>query len=63
MAIKQRGYRFAVSWIALNDEPTILDAREVADFISTQLVADTFCKSPDEVAQDVVRYRKNHSGE
>jgi hypothetical protein len=51
-------YRFAVEWIALNDEPTERDPEMVASLISTALIADLFGKPQEKVAADVIRYRK-----
>lgn len=48
----------AVSWIALNDEPTCLDVEEVSSLISTLLVADMFGKEPEEVARMIVDTRR-----
>lgn len=53
-----KGYRFAVSWIGNNDEPEDLDVENVSGYISTILVADIFEKDPLEVAEKIVKYRK-----
>jgi hypothetical protein len=47
----------AIQWIALNDEPSELDAEVVAESISCLLVADLFDKEPIEVARTVVKHR------
>jgi hypothetical protein len=52
-----RGYRYAVAWIARNDEPAELDEESVATFISVLLLADMSDNNPDKVAKDVVRLR------
>lgn len=53
-------YEKAIEWIALNDEPTILDWNEVSHMVSVCLVADVFGFSTDRVAVDVVKFRKAH---
>lgn len=53
-------YRTAVLWIAENDEPGSLEKfnpNVVQDYISVQLVAVLFEKSPMAVAFDVIRER------
>jgi hypothetical protein len=58
--VKREGYRFAVRWIAENDDAGSPDARDedtVAGYITTLLVADMFHKSPAEVAKDIIRSR------
>ena len=52
-----KGYRFAVAWIAGNDEPEELDPERVAGYISTGLVADLFEKDTFEVAEKIVEHR------
>lgn len=60
-AVKQR-YREAVEWIALNDEPDHYvvgtDLDEVAQQLTVVLVADVFDVDQDQVALDVVAYRR-----
>jgi hypothetical protein len=58
--MKRASYRDGIAWIALNDEPTEMDAQVVGGFISTILLADLFGVEPARVAEDVVRYR--HKG-
>lgn len=53
-------YRYAVAWVALNDEPTCTDTETIAGFISTLLVADLFGLEPFTVAADIVTYRNQH---
>lgn len=62
--MRRLGYRFAVEWIALNDEsggPEALDVEFVQSYITTGLVADLFGVTQERVAKDVVRYRKKHA--
>jgi hypothetical protein len=49
-----------VEHIALNDEPSDLDAENVAGYISTGLLADLFGKETDDVARDIVRFRERN---
>lgn len=54
-------YRFAVSWIGLNDSPgdaDALDAERVSELVTVGLVADLWGKQPLRVATDVVSFRK-----
>jgi hypothetical protein len=62
MAAKRASYRAGVDWIALNDDPTIMDAEVVASLISVCLLADLFEKSQEDVARDVIRQRKKFGG-
>lgn len=48
--MKRASYRDAVAWIDYNDEPTSLDPKEIASFISTQIIADIFGVTPEKVA-------------
>lgn len=52
-----RGYRYAISWIALNDETADMDVESVSDNISVLLIADLFNKDPMEVAKKVIAFR------
>jgi len=54
------GFKFAVAWIALNDEPEELNIGTMSDLISVALAADLFRKTPLQVAQAVVAYRRRH---
>jgi predicted secreted protein len=51
-------YQKSVEWIARNDEPTIMDERDVSKMISVVLVADIHGKDPREVAKDIVGIRR-----
>lgn len=55
--MKNKGYKFAVRWIAINDEPLITNPETVAEFISTLLIADLYDKNPLDVAKDVLKAR------
>lgn len=50
--------RGAVAWIAVNDEPLILDEEEMSGLISVLLTADMFDVAPEKVAKKVVDYRR-----
>lgn len=55
---KRASYREGVAWIALNDEPEEMDQESVKGYISVLLLADLFGKEPEDVAVDVLSYRK-----
>lgn len=55
--MKRASYRHGVYWIAVNDEPTMMDESEIADMVSTVLLADLFDVEPERVARDIVRVR------
>lgn len=63
---KRPGYREAVYWIAVNDnpgDPMYQDSApdgpdEIAGYVSTLLVADLFGADPELVAKDVDRVRR-----
>lgn len=59
--MKRASYRHAVEFIALNDEPTILDADAMTYYATVMLVADLFDVSTERVARNVVRYRNAHA--
>jgi hypothetical protein len=50
-------YKSAVSWIAYNDEPGEPDPEVLAGLVSVCLVADLWQKTPEEVAQAVLKVR------
>ena len=52
-----KSYRYAIQWIARNDEPAELDAGAMKGLLSVCLVADLSSKSPSQVAGDVVKCR------
>lgn len=57
--MKRRGYRFGVQWIAENDEPSCLDARDIENQISCLFLADLFGKDSCDVANDIAHFRCN----
>lgn len=57
--MKRAGYKEVVEYIALNDEPLILTAEELVGFPSVQTCAIAFGKTYEQVAEAVVKYRKN----
>ena len=56
--MKRPSLKGAVAWIAVNDEPLILDEEEMSGLISVLLTADMFDVSPEKVAKKVVDYRR-----
>lgn len=57
----KRGYKFGVRWIADNDDPGSSDAQNVEavkGYISVLLLADLFGKDALEVAEAVVKVRR-----
>lgn len=55
--MKRPGYRAAVKWIAMNDEPTEHRVEEMERLISVALVADMFGAETARVARDVIHLR------
>jgi hypothetical protein len=54
-------YRVAIDWIALNDDAGNGDSvQEIADYVTTCLVADLSGKSPETVARAIMRKRKEY---
>jgi hypothetical protein len=51
-------YAFAVNWIAYNDDAACMDREQIAGYISTKLVADTFERDVATVARDVMHSRQ-----
>lgn len=47
----------AIIWIAAEDEPTVMDAREISDFVTVQLVAEVFGIPSIRVAEMVATLR------
>lgn len=56
-------YKDAVAWIALNDDPDVLDAEDLSGTLTVALAADLFKKHTIEVALDVIAYRERERGE
>lgn len=57
MSAISKGYKYAVKWIADNDETACTDHEEIKTLISVVLTADLFGVTPDKVADDVLRAR------
>jgi hypothetical protein len=55
MKSRSKKYKFAIEWIAINDEPTVV---QIADLISVTLIADMFGFDPQDVAKDVLNLRQ-----
>ncbi len=56
--MKRPGYREAIFWIAMNDEPGEGDYEVIAGLISVVLVADLFGVEAHKVAADVIIKRR-----
>ena len=58
--MRRASYRFAVHWIAENDNSAEDDdASKTACYMTVHLVADMFGLDDDRVARDVVRVRRD----
>ena len=55
--MKRASYRFAVQWIADEDEPLNLDVQDVSHSVTVGLIADLFEVTTARVARDVIRRR------
>ena len=56
--MKAQGYKFAVAWIAENDNPGDREEAEIVEAYPTvALVADIYGKDQSQVAKDVIKYR------
>ena len=56
-----KGYKFGVAWIAVNDAAGDDDPVDVmAGYLSVALLADMAGKDGENVAADVIAYRKKH---
>lgn len=55
---KIRMYEDAVSWIAMNDEPTETKLEALQQQITIVLVADIFDMPVAKVAKDILKFRK-----
>ena len=55
--MRPKGYRFAVEWIAFNDDPAEMDLENIKGTISVGLVADIFSKSTMDVSLSVLKIR------
>jgi hypothetical protein len=51
-------YTRAVQWIALNDDPSCLDLKDISRQISVVLIADLFSVDPEKVAGWVLSHRE-----
>lgn len=61
--MRSASYRRGLWYIALNDEPTEMDAEQMQGFASVHLLSELFGVSTERVARDVVRYRRKHEKE
>ena len=53
----------AIAWIAMNDEDALMDIEQVAYQPTVLLVADLFDKQPEDIAERIVKYRKENLSE
>lgn len=61
MSAKYPSYRYAVAWIAQNDEPGDRDPETVGEMTTTMLIADLYGKTNEAVARDIIAYRAKHA--
>ncbi|MGI8546733.1 MAG: hypothetical protein ACR2M1_05270 [Gemmatimonadaceae bacterium] len=54
--------KFAAEWIALNDEPMVMNADEIASFLTTKLAADMLGVEAWQLARRVLGIRLEESG-
>lgn len=59
---KAPSYREGVEYVAMNDEPTHREVENVQYMPTIQLMALLFGKTVEEVAIDVIAFRKKHIG-
>jgi hypothetical protein len=59
--MQRASYRYAIAWIALNDNLGDDEAEDVLrGYLTVVMVADLFGVEPDRVAADVAKYRKKN---
>lgn len=54
---KHPSYREAIEYVALNDEPCVMSAKDIMYQPTTQLVNVIFGTPMEEIAQDIIRLR------
>lgn len=59
---KTPSYREGIEYVAMNDEPTHREVENVQFMPTIQLMALLFGKTVEEVAVDVIAFRKKHIG-
>lgn len=60
---RRASYREGVEYVAMNDEPTLLDPEWLLGQPTIQLLSILFGKTDDQVAADVVRFRRKQMKE
>lgn len=55
---KREGWKAALEYVALNDEPAIIDAEALHGQPTVQLLGIVFGKTVEDVAEAVVRFRR-----
>lgn len=58
--MKRASYRKGVEWIALNDDPLVLQVDDLAGTISIALLSDLFEVGQAKVIEDVLKIRKRN---
>lgn len=58
MKPKREGWKAALEYVAMNDEPTLLDAEALHGQPTVQLLGIVFGKTTEDVAAAVVKFRK-----
>lgn len=53
-------YDRGIEFIALNDEPECVDAKEIRGYISVITLAECLRVPASRIARDVVKFRKRH---
>ena len=54
-------YEKAVNWIAYEDDSECLDEKEIAQYLTTTLVADVWRVDPNKLAKEILRRRLDRS--
>lgn len=50
-------YINAIQWVAFNDDPSVLNVKQIEESITVQLIADVFGKNSLDVARDIYQLR------
>ena len=59
MKSKSKKYLKGIEWIAFNDEPEEFDLEIISSMLTVVLLSEVFNISPEDIAQDILKYRKN----
>jgi len=55
-----RGIKYAIEWVAINDEPTDMDEETISEQLTVQLIADLFDKHPITIAERIIEWRERN---